>query len=123
MTVEALILLKPVPGKTSEVVSRIALGKTPTSRDSEYHDEAIKRVYLATGEYGIIVYVSTEEDWGKVFRLANDFAKSNGSAKKRNLTSKAGGGSSSSSGSSGSSGSDVSRTKVIILCPKPANDP
>jgi hypothetical protein len=122
MAVEALILVRPFPGKADKVVSRIARGLTEDSREYEYHDKAIKRVYRATGEYSIIVYISTEKDLDDIFRLANEFArpcepiKMNASGSQGSI-----GGSGTSGGGSGET--DVAGTQVIILCPKPANDP
>jgi hypothetical protein len=96
---EALIFVKPFPGKTQKVVELIARGKTPESRDDDYKEEAIRKVYLAPGEYDIIVHASHERA-EEIFFLASRI---------RAITA--------------STEGAVSETKTIPLWPKGANDP
>lgn|SRR5487761_532387 len=97
MTVEALILVKTFAGMTSKAVSHIALAKSKNSE--EYKEKAIKQVYLATGEYDIIVHASAK-DPSDIFYLADRIRETKASTQ-----------------------GAVSHTEVICLWPKSAGDP
>ena len=97
MTVEALILVKTMPGKTRKVVERIARSKDKLSK--EYKEKAIKQVYLATGEYDIIVHVSAE-DPSEIFYLADRIREIEASPQ-----------------------TAVSSIEIVYLWPKSAGDP
>jgi uncharacterized protein with GYD domain len=100
--IEGLIFVKSVPGKTKHVLRWIARrGKRPSEAkengDDDYWDKEIKRVYLATGEYDIIVRVETK-DAKRLFELADIIGATR-------------------------SDPNVSSTRTILLCPKKAGDP
>lgn len=97
MTVEALILVKTFPGMTSKAVGYIARSKDKSSE--EYKEKAIKHVYLATGEYDIIVHASAE-DPSEIFYLADRIRETKASPQ-----------------------SAVSNTEIVCLWLKSAGDP
>ncbi len=100
MKVEALILVKTVPGKTRVVVSQLAAAaKRKEGERPKYNIEGMKHVYRASGEYDIIAHVSATDTTG-IFELSDRIVAIKGSDQ-----------------------SAVVKTKTIYLAPKTMGDP
>lgn len=65
---EALILIKTVPGKTMQVVAYLA--EEDKKKKGVYRERAVREVYRASGKYDVIVHVATK-DAKQLFKLVD----------------------------------------------------
>ena len=65
---EALILIKTVPGKTMQVVTYLA--EEDEKKKGVYRERAVREVYQASGKFDVIVHVATK-DAKELFKLVD----------------------------------------------------